>query len=76
MSIDTYNEHAALVKALDDIVDIKAYIKEAVKDAGFSLTLGEEKDGAKALSLLDGFGKTLSTVEVDADDKLATIECR
>lgn len=76
MSIDTYNEHADLVKALDGIVDVKAYVAEAVKEAGFSLTLGDESSGTKTLSLLDGFGKTLSSVDIDADSKIATIECR
>ena len=76
MTKEQYIELLKLKTALDGIVDVKAYVKEQVSTAGIELAWGEVKARTKELLLKNGFGDTISTIEVDKENFLDFAESR
>lgn len=76
MTKEQYIELLKLKTALDGIVDVKDYVAQQVSTAGISLEWGEVKARTKELLLKNGFGDTISTIEVDKENFLDFAESR
>lgn len=76
MTKEQYIELLKLRTALDGIVDVKDYIAQQVSTAGIALEWGEVKARTKELLLKNGFGDTISTIEVDKENFLDFAESR
>lgn len=81
MTKEQYIELLKLKTALDDIVSVKDYVTEQVSTVGVALEWGEVKARTKELLLKNGFGDTISTIEIDkenfldfAESKKATVD--
>ena len=76
MTKEQYTDFQRLLRSIGDIVDIKEHVQYIVKSAAFSLEKGEISNKRMPLLLKDGFGNTLSTVDMDVEDYLAFAEQR
>lgn len=76
MTKEQYIELLKLRTALDDIVSVKDYVSEQINTVGIALEWGEVKARTKELLLKNGFGDTISTIEVDKENFLDFAESR
>lgn len=76
MTKEQYIELLKLKTALDGIVSVKDYVAEQVSTVGVALEWGEVKARTKELLLKNGFGDTISTIEVDKENFLDFAESR